>query len=135
MDPSPQGVLSRFREAGAAWGRVFGKAMATYFLGLTASQVAEVKQDHRLRREWFGSENRGMLPLKIHAEDAASAHVRAHNEKPSAIISVILSLEYFHELIQNEVLVPCLHIRGYRLYADLHFDGKSVVSADVIEVL
>ena len=109
--------------------------MATYFLGLTASQVAEVKQDQRLRREWFGSENRGMLPLKIHAEDAVSAHVRAHNEKPPAIISVILSLEYFHELIQNEVLVPCLHVRGYRLYADLHFDGKSVVSADVIEVL
>ena len=109
--------------------------MATYFLAVTESQMAEFLHDHRIRREWFGQERRGMLPLKKVVYDAMSAHVHALLQKPAAIISVTLSLNYFHQLIETGVMVPVLHVGGYRLYADLHFDGVCVESVEVMEVL
>ena len=109
--------------------------MATYFLAVTESQMAEFLHDHRIRREWFGQERRGMLPLKKVVEDAMSAHVQALLQRPAAIISVTLSLRYFHQLIETGVMVPVLHVGGYRLYADLHFDGEDVLSVEVSQVI
>ena len=127
--------LAVFREAGATRGCLWGRAMATYFLALTASQVAEFLHDHRIRREWFGEERHGMLPLKKVVEDAMTAHVQALLKKPAAIISVTLSLSYFHQLIETGMMVPVLHVGGYRLYADLHFDGEDVLSVEVSQVI
>ena len=109
--------------------------MAIYFLAVTSSQVAELLQDHRIRREWFGEERNGMIPLKILSADAMSAHVQALQQKPAAVISVTLSLSYFHQLIETGVMVPVLHVGGYRLYADLHADGKDVLSVEVSQVI
>ena len=133
--PLLKASLAVFREAGATRGCLFGRAMAIYFLALTASQVAEFLHDHRIRREWFGEERHGMLPLKNVAEDAMSAHVQALQQKPAAIISVTLSFSYFHQLIQTGAMVPCLHVGGYRLNAVLHFDGEVVIFVEVIEIV
>ena len=76
-----------------------------------------------------------MLPLKILAADAMSAHVQALQQKLAAIVSVTLSFNYFHQLVQTGAMVPCLHVGGYRLYADLHFDGEDVVSVELRKVL
>ena len=76
-----------------------------------------------------------MLPLKILAADAMSAHVQALQQKPAAVISGTLSLNYFHQLIETGAMVPCLHVGGYRLYADLHFDGEDVLSVEVSQVI
>jgi len=109
--------------------------MATYFLALTSLQVTELLRELRIRRDWFGVGTRGMLPLKIRSHDAIVAHVQALRQKPAAVISVTLSFSYFHELIENGSMVPCLHVGGYRLYADLQCDGMSFTSCDVMEVL
>ena len=76
-----------------------------------------------------------MLPLKIRSHDAVLAHVHALQQKPAAVISVTLSFSYFHELIEDGSMIPCLHVGGYRLYAYLQFDGLSVTSCEVMEVL
>ena len=76
-----------------------------------------------------------MLPLKKVAKDAMSAHVQALLQKPAALISVTLSLNYFHELIETGAMEPCLHVGGYRLCADLHSDGDNVVSFELMRAL
>ena len=76
-----------------------------------------------------------MLPLKILAVDPISAHVQALQQKRTAVISVTLFFNYFHQLVQTGAMVPCLHVGGYRLYADLHFDGEDVLSVEVSQVI
>lgn len=109
--------------------------MATYFVAVTGSQVAESIDDQRIRREWFAAERDGMLPLKIASADAMQAHVHVVEPNQAVVISVTLSLSYFHTLVQTGIMVPCLHVGGYRLYTDLQFDGECVVFAEVSEVL
>ena len=109
--------------------------MAKYFLAATASQETEFMDNHCIRSEWFGADKNGMVPLKIDSAQAIRAHVLALGAKPAAVISVTLSLSYFHDLVESGTMVPCLHVGGYRLYTDLLFDGERVVSAEIIQVL
>ena len=63
------------------------------------------------------------------------AHVEVQQQTPAALSCGQCIINYFRHLIDTGVMVPCLHVGGYRLYADLHCDGLPVVSVDVMEVL
>jgi hypothetical protein len=97
--------------------------MALFYVALDGPQSIAIMQDSTVRQQWFGQSGKwAMVPLKRSAETAHASHVIAVGEPPVCILRLTMPFHIFHEMVDSGVMVPCLHVNGYRVYQAIVLD-------------
>ena len=97
--------------------------MALLYVALNDAQSIAIMQDNTVRMEWFGQSGKwDMVPVKRSAEAAYFSHVAAVGDPPAYILRLTMPFQIFYEMVDSGVMLPCLHIDGYRVYENLVLD-------------
>ena len=97
--------------------------MALLYVALNDAQSIAIMQDNTVRMEWFGQSGKwDMVPVKRSAEAAYLSHVAAVGDPPAYILRLTMPFQIFYEMVDSGVMLPCLHIDGYRVYENLVLD-------------
>jgi hypothetical protein len=97
--------------------------MASLFVGLDDVQMETLQQNGTVQRAWFGEPGScSMIPAKRSAAAASTSFLTAVGQSPQYILHFTMPLLVFYEMVDSRVMVPCLHVDGYRLYTDIVLD-------------
>ena len=101
-------------------------AMALLYVALNGSQCIAIAQDDTVRKEWFGQTGeQAMVPVRQSVEAARASHVVAVGEPPACMLCLTMPFHIFYEMVDSGVMLPALHINGYRVYQDRWLDRAS----------
>ena len=96
--------------------------MASLYVAIDESQMLSILRDQTLRKEWFGHGYWAMIPVKRSTDAAQIGHLRAVGGPPAYILHLTMPFHIFYDMVDSGVMLPCLHIDGYRVYQDLVLD-------------